>query len=441
MKPKIILPLLFLFILTAVGCEEMLDENLETPETTIEEIKAGNFDPGDTVKVQGTFVGGEAPILVDSASKLLRNAPLEEESYLRLDPGSVAEFAEGTERGQILEVTGVIKRFESEEDLINADLIGEEYLIGLKLVDPPEIIGQTEVDLSRFYPIDDICALNPAICEPIQSLVETKYALLYSGGCNSVSNYGRYWNDLKFMYKTLVNKYGYDPNNIKVVYADGKQEDNNMPVDHPATSAGLNNAFTDLQSDVDATDKFFVFTTNHGGGYHNSKSKVIGGLQDSNSDENDTQSIDETMCRYNASSYLDDDTFASHINSMNADHMIMLFEPCFSGGFLADVSGSDRVVMSAATENEFSWALKGGGYDAFAYHFTSAVNGHDPQGNQVNADSNGNGRVSILEAFQYATNNDSQSETPQYEDSGDGVTTSSPSATGTDGQYGSNVTL
>lgn len=448
MRLKFLIPVIGLFMISIIGCEETTEDTEETEtegekitETTIEELKQGNFDPGDSIRLEGTFVGGRSPFLVDDAEKLLRNAPLKEQSYARMDCTSVVEFAEGAEKGQILEVTGVVQEFDSEEDLTNADLIGEEYLIGLELTEPPKIVGRTDIDLSGFRIIDDLCDLNPALCDPITTIQENKYALLYSGGYNSANNYPRYWNDLKFMYLTLVNKHGYDPNNIKVVYASGTPEDNQMPVDYAASSSGLNNAFSDLQTAVDGNDKLFVFTTNHGGGYHSGKSANYSGLQDTNGDENDVQSIDETMARYNASSLVSDDAFASQINNLNAGTMIMVFEPCFSGGFLADVSGTDRVVMSAATATEFSWALQGGGYDAFAYHFTSAVNGSEPNGNPVYADSNGDGDVSMLEAFQYATNNDSQSETPLYEDSGDGIATSSPTATGTDGQFGSNVTL
>lgn len=425
------------------ACDELLDIVDNTTHTTIEVVKTGGVDVGDTVRLEGTFIEGEAPLIVDEPMKLMRNTPLEEDSYIRLDISSLNEYADEITMGQIIEVKAVIIEFESAADRTNAELIGGAYLRGLKLIDKPSVKGETEVDLSWFRPIGSICQLNPQICESIsETLKSDSYALLYSGGCNSASNYGRYWNDLKFIYLTLINKYSYDPDHIKVVYADGTQEDSEMPVDFDASATGLNDAFAELQAEVDFNDKFFVFTTNHGGGYLTSESANKSGLNDTDGDENDTESIDETMCRYNSATLLRDDEFADLVNSINAGRMIMVFEPCFSGGFLADVSGENRVVMSAATENEYSWSYSGGGYDEFVYHFTSAVNGNDPDGNSVDADSNNDGVVSMLEAFNYASTNDAASETPQYDDDGDGVTTANPSASGSgDGQFGSTITL
>ncbi len=99
-------------------------------------------------------------------------------------------------------------------------------------------------------------------------------------------------------------------------------------------------------------------------------------------------------------------------------------EQCFSGGLIADMTqgGSNRIIMSAAGEYEFSWAMPPSyNYDEFSYHFTCAINGADPKGNKVNADRNGDGKISMVEAFNYAISKDTQSETPWYEDSGDGI--------------------
>lgn len=458
---------LFCFImLTSIafftGCDDEDDNDTtpddngkkEVPTYAISQIKTGNVEPGDTVKVKGTYVlpGSEIdahhqPFIVDSGQKVMTNASLPEESYVRFERSSAREYMQEVETGQIIELTGVVKKFENKEDFKVSEMKGPEYLTGLKPTQPPRLTGKSKIDFSEFE-YKEPCVTHPIVCEQIQDILPSKFALLYSGGISAGSNYQRYWNDLKFMYLTLVNKYGYKPENIQVVYAAGNPEDSKMPVDYAATNNGLNNAFSDLQSRVGNGDKLFVFTTNHGGGYLTSQYSQFTsyspgnfrGSRDFDGDENDANSIDETMFFYNASDVLEDDEFVKQLDQLNPETMIIVLEPCFSGGFIADLSDNDRIVVSAAVENEFSWSYTGGAYDAFAYHFTAALNGNDPNGNQVNADQNNDGEVSILEAFQYANNNDSRPESPQYDDNGDGTSTGSPTANGNDGAFGSNVT-
>ncbi len=441
MKNSVILVVGLLSVSVFTACDELLNQLENVKDTNISEVKTGSIEVGDTVRLEGTFIEGKVIYLVNDASIVLINTPMAEESYIRLDPGSAENYANGVTTGQVVECEGVVVEFDSKEDQINADYIGAAYLKGLKLIDYPKITGKTDYDLTWITPGISICDLNPVLCEKIGDIFRAdEYALLYSGGVNAANNHSRYWNDLKFMYLTLVNVYDYDPDHIKVVYADGTAEDTEMPVDFAADVAGLDDAIDELSADIDFNDKLFVFTTNHGGGYLTSGSVNKGGVNDTDGDESDTQSIDETMSRYNDSRVTDDD-FADLINEINAAQMIIVLEPCFSGGFLADLSGENRVIMSAATENEYSWAMSGGAYDEFAYHFTSAVNGNDPDGNVIDADTDNDGRVTMLEAFNYAKDNDSASETPQYEDDGDGISTSTPSATSGDGQFGSTITL
>jgi len=59
----------------------------------------------------------------------------------------------------------------------------------------------------------------------------------------------------------------------------------------------------------------------------------------------------------------------------------------------------------------------------------------------VNADANGDGEVSLVEAFNYARAKDTQSETPWYEDNGDGIPHSGKMPAGGDGTLGSNTSL
>ncbi|TAE61049.1 MAG: hypothetical protein EAZ89_00940 [Bacteroidetes bacterium] len=191
-----------------------------------------------------------------------------------------------------------------------------------------------------------------------------------------------------------------------------------------------------------SSDQLFFFATNHGGGWHQVEDKNYSGVSDGNNDEGDPFFYDETLFYYNTPGAISDDQLSGWINSIPFARLVAVIEPCFGGGLLRDLKGSNRVIVSASTEFEFSWALPPSyQYNAFSYHFTAAVNGATHSGTPVDADSDNDGDVSILEAFLYATNADTQPETPQYEDSGDGQSTAAPSVSGTDGGYGATVGL
>ena len=106
--------------------------------------------------------------------------------------------------------------------------------------------------------------------------------------------------------------------------------------------------------------------------------------------------------------------------------------------FISQISGNNRIILTACSATESSWACNTeGSYDEFVYHFTSAVNFQTPGGSPVNADTNGNGYVSMVEAFNYASNHDSRAESPHYDDNGDGTGQLASIPNGGDGTLGS----
>jgi hypothetical protein len=109
---------------------------------------------------------------------------------------------------------------------------------------------------------------------------------------------------------------------------------------------------------------------------------------------------------------------------------IILMEQCFSGGFIGELSDSNIVTMTACSNIELSWGCDNypnteGHYDEFIYHFQSALNWAIPQGTHVDADTDNNGYISMLEAFNYAYDWDSwnpeASHYIQHDVNGDGI--------------------
>ena len=419
------------------GCQQKMPE----PErTTIARLKS--LDPAKVDKqllardfiVEGYFVNETVPLLVTDLRLLEINRPLPETSYILLKGNGVEGFGkQENPYGAFIRIKGKLEIGKpGERGGLEIDLL---------CPDPPEVIRRSELLKPTVY---DICRRYPRICETILRFPK-KFALLYSGGYNAANAHTRYWNDLKFMYLTLRNKYGYTDANIVVVYKNGTGEDSDMTVDYAATTTGLNDAINYLRSRMTQRDDFFVFVTNHGGGYHQAHAANEGGRADGTpGDEIDAFKYDESIYYYNQSpNEIWDDDFATWLNSLNYARMVAVFEPCFSGGFLHDLKGCNRMLISAASEFEYSWGGGPGNHDMFSYHFTCALNKADHTGAALspNPDTNGDGSVSILEAFLYAKAKDTASETPLLEDSGDGVGTNSPTATGTDGSLSNTTKL
>jgi hypothetical protein len=235
---------------------------------------------------------------------------------------------------------------------------------------------------------------------------QKKYAVLVSGGWNASSNYSRYWNDLGFIYKALKEKYGFTDEEIVVLYANGTHSPNEDfdgdgvgDVDYAATKANLTSAFNDIAAKIPTDGKFFFYSTNHGG-------QVSG----------------QNAILYLWGETISDAELATLSKKIKSGEAIYVMEQCFSGGMMDNLlqaqtypcTNPKLCVMTAARWDEVSWGCDTeGAYDEYVYHWTSAVYGKTPTGAAVNADTNGDGKVTMSEAHAYAKSHDSVSEHPQ----------------------------
>jgi hypothetical protein len=267
---------------------------------------------------------------------------------------------------------------------------------------PLNKIAETELMIMRSNPQ---LIRERVIAKPIRVLKQKRYAVLVSGGWNANSNYSRYWNDLSFMYKALKQKYGYTDDEIFVLYANGSHAPNEDldgdgvdDVDYSATKANLATVMNNIAANIPADGKFFFYSTNHGG----------------------------TSGGYNAHLYLwgewiTDVEFAALTKNIKCAEAIYTMEQCYSGGMIDNIlqaqtypcSNPKVTVMSAARQDEVSWGCDTeGSYDEYVYYWTSAVFGKTPTGAVVNADANGDGKVTMAEAHEFAKSRDSRAEHP-----------------------------
>ncbi len=244
-----------------------------------------------------------------------------------------------------------------------------------------------------------------------------RYAFLMSGGASQGNNHIRYWNDMAYIYWTLINVYSYDENDIFVLMSDGdnpnpdRSDGTNSPLDldgdgdddyeDPCTRTYVFQYFDDLEALLTSQDSLFIFTTDHGGSgsYLN-------------------------LWNYQS---LWDYEFGDELDDIAFSQCIVTMEQCYSGGFIDDVDHIDNVVISTAcSATELSWAMPPDyRYDTYVYFWTAGVNGefpgwpHDMGGGEADADENDDGVVTAREAFLYAEAEDISAETPQYHDVSD----------------------
>lgn len=251
---------------------------------------------------------------------------------------------------------------------------------------------------------------------------ENNYAVIISGGGNINTNWERYWNECSAIYSVLTKIYGYNKDKVYVLISDGTNpepdrymnngsimsspldldDDGIADVQYAATRQNISTVFNILSRKLTPEDQLFIYTTDHG------------------------YQIDGThvgMCLWNEN--ITDAELAREVDKVNARSVFICMEQCNSGGFIDDLNDSKRVIATACTYSQSSSATLDLMYNEFTYHWISAVAGKTPYGAWVYADANGDGVVSIREAFEYAKRMDQwkKTETPQY--------SSTPSSLGT----------
>jgi hypothetical protein len=260
----------------------------------------------------------------------------------------------------------------------------------------------------------------------------TNWAILISGGWNTASNNARYWNDIGEMYEILTDTYDYTADHIFVLYADGNPPTAaNCPdpehvygyptnvIDFAATLTNLDTVTDTIAASSSPWDTLFVFTNDHGAA---DGSLYLWG---------------ETIspATFAGSGYIGD------ISQYTWRAFVM--KQCYSGAFVAPLSGPRTLIATACRADEQAHGgLDHPRYGEFSFYFSAALKGAEPDivgGTPVDADVNNDGRVSFVEAFNYAQSHDERPEHPQYDDNGDGISHEGQMPAGGDGSQGSFV--
>ena len=371
----------------------------------IEDITGENIDQyiGKTVTVEGyVVVAGEFELLVTNPQHFWTDQ-LTSSNHLLI--AGTSGDAVPSSAGRWISMTGTIQYEDEEKSYLRIVYQSHQVLHAdvLPLPGCNESIVSTGILPSEVDFVD---------------IIPTKYAVLFSGGYTDWYAYPRYWNHITWFYVLLLLE-GYDPDNIFVLYNNGTGDETNIDVNYPGTSYGMNETFTYLSSVMDSSDSLFVYVTDHG-------------------DEAGIVTWDE----------LDDDGIGytemlGWLDSITCDHMTVILQSCYSGAFIPYLSLSNRVIMTACSANEPAWASNALSFSEFTFHLLCAFYGFHVWGydTPIWADINGDGDISMSEAFGYAATMDSKAETPLYDDNGDQIGSTVGNIITTDGDYGNYIFL
>lgn len=243
---------------------------------------------------------------------------------------------------------------------------------------------------------------------------EHLYVVIINGGRNKLTNHERYWNDCSFLYQTLRHVYRIPKRNITVMMSDGGNPEEDLlkadlrgfisspvdldgdglqDVDYPATEQAINHVMVRLSRQLTTDDHLFVFIVDHGGSKDHESDSFIWLWDDFQ---------------------LSDRHFGLLMSLFDIGSINILMGQCYAGGFIDNLMYDRMVITTACGGHEQSWTCPDRPYDEFVYHWICAVNGADEMGNSVDADSNGDGEVSMAEAFEYAKSHDRVNETPLF---------------------------
>jgi hypothetical protein len=264
---------------------------------------------------------------------------------------------------------------------------------------------------------DRVVKINPALISILSALLAKRYAILFSGNSDN-----RHVNDLEFLYRTLIDIYGFDPANIYVLNHDGTLNYNlgphpvgNWPGDNTlyrikghingsGTQQAMESTLTTIAGKIKSGDLLFIHTNDHGAGPGDGVN-------------------DYCFCAHSASGwapYFVND-FVNKLKSLpQFDKLIIMMEQCRSGGFVTPIINNSPAkwthICTAVKASDYS--LGGANFDPFAEDWIAGITGHYEGGTVLKqtVDTNNDGRVSASEAYDYANAVHHQGDTPTVAD-------------------------
>lgn len=276
--------------------------------------------------------------------------------------------------------------------------------------------------------------------------------------------YTYYLTDTQRFYNVLKNRYGYDDDHIFVLLTEIKEyeppsEFDKSIIDLSSNKATIKRVLRNFKpghkNALDENDSIFVLLLGHGLDGHYFLKQYFNISNPNGINAHNTfftiepgfKYIFRYLFKYDFFYYrlffsqcaLWDYQFSHYVKGVKAK-MIFTFTSCNSGGFINDLSGENRIILTASKENEKA--------DRFIGPLRWAIN----RENGVDADLNDDGMVSIAEAYMFAADFSNKhsnlgSQHPLLDDNGDKIgsyyneTSYDPDTLGMDGYLAAHTFL
>ena len=154
-------------------------------------------------------------------------------------------------------------------------------------------------------------------------------------------------------------------------------------IDYAATKENIKAVFSRLSNRIYSRDHLLVFIVGHG--YKDKASYIsLWGNEDN----------------------LYPQELSDYVKDIKAGYITFVLGQCFSGGFIDALKADNRLILVACGKDEKSWTRPDIPYDEFVSLFTSALSHVNIFDEEVDADYDKDGVVTLLEAYRYAEEND-----------------------------------
>lgn len=254
-------------------------------------------------------------------------------------------------------------------------------------------------------------SLVPTSFAAAQASLGKRYAVIVAGLGGEEEYSERFWQQTSKLYDLLLNEYEYTDSSIYFLAEDPERDP--ARVDGKATAQEIRRVFGALGSELSRDDQLFIYLTGHG-------------------------SFDGDWAKFNlVGPDLRDIDFDQLLDGSKAGTVIFVNAASASGPFIQKVSQSGRLVITATRSGQEIYATHFGDF------FIDGLLAPD-------ADTDKNGRISMLEAFEYARTEmtkwyDDQrrlrAEHPLLDDTGKGEGSEEPAKTEQIGRWAASLYL
>lgn len=231
------------------------------------------------------------------------------------------------------------------------------------------------------------------------------YAVLYCGGSRPDKFFLSFWNDCALTYQLLRDVYGIPPENIYVLMSGG-------PNNTTKVMSAKSGQYVDMPLDLDRDGKNDITYSSLPGDVTNVFDTLKKKSAKKQFESLFVYAIAHGICTGGEMTSWDGekisaDNLANEIDKVNAKSISVVMNQCYSGSFIPALSkngtATNRTIITAVSPNETGVVERDNNFYYLNSYFTKAFmcGLSDPE----ESDYDGDGEVSMLEAFRFAQSN------------------------------------